>query len=203
MRLITHGQNPRSCAPGELSPPPDGERARTDSIGGIGKAATDTTITSPGEMLSSFMDSPFTRSAKVSPPRNNGGSTAAKFLYLELSMRSSRLSSVSRMTILPSMEVAPSYSKPPVREALIDIRISPLAPTQLPVLEALHEQLRSSYPTKKKQQNLQGLWEWREETLSSRTSQRIAGFQFESSDGTRIVQYRLDGFTCTSRNQGR
>ena len=111
-------------------------------------------------------------------------------------MRSSRLSSVSRVTILLLMEAAPSYSKPPVREALIDIRISPLPPTQLPALEALHDQLRSSYPTKKKQQNLQGLWEWREETLSSRTSQRIAGFQFESSDGTRIVQYRLDGFTC-------
>lgn len=94
------------------------------------------------------------------------------------------------------MEVTPAYSKPPVREALIDIRVSPLAPTQLPALEALHDKLRSKYPTKKKQQNLQGLWEWREETLSSRTSQRVAGFQFESSDGTRIVQYRLDGFTC-------
>ena len=71
-----------------------------------------------------------------------------------------------------------------------------MAPTQLSVLEGLHEQLRAEYPIKKKQQNLQGLWEWREETLSSRTSQRISGFQFESPEGTRIVQYRLDGFTC-------
>lgn len=94
------------------------------------------------------------------------------------------------------MEVVPSYSKPPVREALIDIRINPLAPAQLPVLEALHEQLRISHPTKKKQQKFQGLLEWREETISSRTSQRVAGFQFESSDGTRVIQYRLDGFTC-------
>lgn len=94
------------------------------------------------------------------------------------------------------MEVAPSYSKPPVREALVDIRINPLAPTQLPVLEVLHEKLRADYPTKKKQQNLEGLWEWRDETLSSRTSQRVNGFRFESLDGTRIVQYRLDGFTC-------
>jgi len=94
------------------------------------------------------------------------------------------------------MEVVPPYSKPPVREALIDIRINPLAPAQLPVLEELHERLRAEYPIKKKQQNLQGLWEWREETLSSRASQRVAGFQFESTEGTRIVQYRLDGFTC-------
>jgi uncharacterized protein (TIGR04255 family) len=94
------------------------------------------------------------------------------------------------------MEEAPSYSKPPVREALIDIRINPLPSSKIKLLESLQSQLGPTYPNKKKQQRWEGFWQWQEETVSAKTSQGITGYQFENSDGTRIVQYQLDGFAC-------
>jgi uncharacterized protein (TIGR04255 family) len=94
------------------------------------------------------------------------------------------------------MDEAPSYSRPPVREALIDIRISPLPSSQVKLLETLQEKLGPPYINKKKQQRWEGRVQWQEEAFSSNTSQGVRGYQFENADGTRIVQYQLDGFAC-------
>lgn len=94
------------------------------------------------------------------------------------------------------MQEVPFYSKPPVREALIDIRIDPLPPSQITLLENLQRQLGPNYPIKKKQQRLESFLRWKEETVSARTSRGVRGYQFENSDGTRIVQVQLDGFAC-------
>ena len=101
------------------------------------------------------------------------------------------------MAIVPKMAASLPYSKPPVSEALIDIRVDPLPTEQLSVIMSLHESLISEYPTQKPQQRWEGLWEIAKDTVS--TSQKalgVTGYYFESQDKKRIVQYRLDGFTC-------
>lgn len=95
------------------------------------------------------------------------------------------------------MPAAPSYAMPPVREALIDIRINQLPADKLPVLEKLHEILRAQYPNKRSQRQWEGMLEFREDILmSAQKAQGTTGFWFESEDKKKIIQYRLDGFTC-------
>ena len=95
---------------------------------------------------------------------------------------------------MPSAQV---YTRLPVSEALIDIRIDPLPATQAPILESLHEKLRDEYPNKKPQQQWEGILEVREGTMAtSQKAHGITGYIFESKDKKRIIQYRLDGFTC-------
>jgi uncharacterized protein (TIGR04255 family) len=95
------------------------------------------------------------------------------------------------------MPLVPSYARPPVREALIDIRLKQLPGDKLPVLEKLHETLRAQYPNKRSQQTWEGMFEFREDALmSAQKTHGITGFRFESDDKKKIIQYRLDGFTC-------
>ncbi|MEW6246674.1 MAG: TIGR04255 family protein [Nitrospirota bacterium] len=95
------------------------------------------------------------------------------------------------------MFAVPSYERPPVREALIDIRVNRLPAEKLPALEKLHEALRAQYPHKRPQQTWEGKFEFREDALlSAQKAYGITGFHFESDDKKRIIQYRLDGFTC-------
>lgn len=95
------------------------------------------------------------------------------------------------------MPTVPVYTKPPVSEALIDIRIDTLPATQVPLLESLHEKLHGEYPNKKPQKQWEGVWEVREDTISAaQKAHGITGYSFESKDKKRIIQYRLDGFTC-------
>lgn len=95
------------------------------------------------------------------------------------------------------MPSVPAYTKPPVSEALIDIRIDPLPVTQVAVLDSLHEKLSSDYPTKKPQKQWEGTWEFREDVIAAtQKAHGITGYLFESKDKKRIIQYRLDGFTC-------
>lgn len=91
--------------------------------------------------------------------------------------------------------MAPSYSKPPVREALIDIRVNPLPNTSLAILESLREQL-PQYPKKKTTYQWEASWEFQEANVTShQKSHGPVGFHFISDDEKQIVQYRLDGFT--------
>lgn len=95
------------------------------------------------------------------------------------------------------MAEASSYAKPPVSEALIDIRVDPLPAAQLSIIKHLHEQVLEDYPTQKPQQRWEGSWEVGGDTIT--TAQKaygVTGYSFESQDKKRIVQYRLDGFTC-------
>ena len=108
-----------------------------------------------------------------------------------------RLSSKVAMAIVPTMAEATPYTKPPVSEALIDLRVDPLPAEQLSAIKSLHEKLIGEYPTHKPQKKWEGLWEIGEDTVS--TSQKtlgVTGYSFESKDKKRIVQCRLDGFTC-------
>ncbi len=92
---------------------------------------------------------------------------------------------------------APAYRMPPVREALIDIRINHLPVDKLGILESLHDKLIAKYPGKKPQQRWEGMFEVKENTLlSSQKTHGVVGYSYESEDKKRIIQYRLDGFTC-------
>ena len=90
-----------------------------------------------------------------------------------------------------------AYKRPPVREALIDVRINHLPNDKLPILEKLHGKLATKYPGKRPQQRWEGMFEVKENTLlSSQRTHGVVGFLYESEDKKRIIQYRLDGFTC-------
>jgi len=94
------------------------------------------------------------------------------------------------------MVQVPNYKKPPVREALIDIRVDRLPATTLPELERLHERLRQSYPEKRTTYAFEGRFEMQESSITtSQKSHGPSGYHFVSSDGKRIIQFRLDGFT--------
>jgi uncharacterized protein (TIGR04255 family) len=94
------------------------------------------------------------------------------------------------------MTEVPNYKKPPVREALIDIRVDRLPTTALPELERLHEELRKSYPEKRTTYAFEGHFEMQESTVTtSQKSHGAIGYHFASADGKRVIQFRLDGFT--------
>ncbi|MBU6434736.1 MAG: hypothetical protein KJS98_15620, partial [Nitrospirae bacterium] len=50
----------------------------------------------------------------------------------------------------------PQYKNPPVSEALIDIRIDPLPPENLQLIESLTNRLAAKYPTKKLRYKFEG-----------------------------------------------
>lgn len=88
------------------------------------------------------------------------------------------------------------YSNPPINEALIDIKVDPQPHTVLPALEDLYEFLKGAYPEKKARYRWEGSLAVTGDLIS--TAQRQIGpdgYLFQSSDGQRVVQCRLDGFT--------
>lgn len=94
------------------------------------------------------------------------------------------------------MTVPPNYKKPPVLEALIDVRIDALPTDKLPHLDSLHKVLRQEYPNKKiRYQFAGGVQIEGDRVVQSPASSGPFGYRFESEDGRRIVQFRLDGFT--------
>jgi len=89
------------------------------------------------------------------------------------------------------------YPNPPIREALIDIKIDPLPPSRLPILESQWDKIKEQYPLKKTRHRWEGAVEFQKEGSISAGQRHLGpdGFLFTSSDGQEIVQNRLDGFT--------
>jgi uncharacterized protein (TIGR04255 family) len=89
------------------------------------------------------------------------------------------------------------YRNPPIREALVDIKIEPLTVSYLKTLDGLHDQLRDRYPIKKTRHRWVGSVETQEDRLISAAQKYLGsdGFMFISADEQRILQLRLDGFT--------
>ena len=97
---------------------------------------------------------------------------------------------------MKTVPVTPTYKKPPVREAIIDIRVPPLPVTALPILDQLHGKLVQQYPDKKTTYAWEGKWEMRETTVvSSQKSHGPIGYRFTSADEKQILQFRLDGYS--------
>ncbi len=91
------------------------------------------------------------------------------------------------------MDTHEHYTRPPITEALIDIRV------QLPQSFALEDLARvgaeqSDYPKKSRRGEVQ--WEVSiGSSLSTSATNTPLGFVFSSEDGHRAFQARLDGFT--------
>ena len=90
----------------------------------------------------------------------------------------------------------PKYKMPPVSEALIDIRIDPLPPENLQIIESLTNRLAAKYPTKKLRYKFEGgIQVEGAKVVASPVASDVYGIWFESEDQKGIVQLRLDGFT--------
>lgn len=91
---------------------------------------------------------------------------------------------------------APKYKKPPVSEALIDIRIDPLPAEKLQLIEGLTNRLVANYPTKKLRYKFEGGVQIEgAKVVASPMHSGAYGIWLESEDQRGIIQLRLDGFT--------
>lgn len=87
------------------------------------------------------------------------------------------------------------FTNPPITEALLDIRTTLPKETNLEILAAFQDIIKSEYPIKKERRT----GEFQIATGANPTvissSDRVTGYLFQSSDAKKIVQARLDGFT--------
>ncbi|TKS64859.1 MAG: TIGR04255 family protein [Nitrospira sp.] len=91
---------------------------------------------------------------------------------------------------------APRYKKPPVSEALIDIRIDSLPSEKFHLLESLTSRLAAKYPNKKLRYKFEGGVQIEgTKVVASPVASGVHGLWLESEDQKGIMQLRLDGFT--------
>lgn len=90
-----------------------------------------------------------------------------------------------------------NIAHPPIREALIDVRFNfGVAQPDYHIFEKLHEKIKADYPKKQ-------VLKWGQLSMNMqaegepivKTTGGEHGYRFDSADGTKIVQFRTDGFT--------
>lgn len=86
------------------------------------------------------------------------------------------------------------YTKAPITEALIDLRVTMPPETNLSMLRELHRDIEKAYPTTEEMFAVQGQLEFGS-TITTTTRQTPVGYRFLSGDQQQILQARLDGFT--------
>lgn len=96
---------------------------------------------------------------------------------------------------MASQPKVPSYSRPPVREAIIDIQIDALSEELLPKLKECGTEFESLYPKTKTQYRGTISMKVSDADVTSEQNKQLRGYIFQSSDENRCVQLRLDGFT--------
>ncbi|MCA9421861.1 MAG: TIGR04255 family protein [Nitrospira sp.] len=97
---------------------------------------------------------------------------------------------------MPIEPEAPIYSRPPVSEALIDIKVKTLPDEKIPKLEALHNQFLPKFPVKKRRFQAAGKINIEQAGISTtEISNKPVGFIFETPDKSLIVQVKTDGLT--------
>jgi uncharacterized protein (TIGR04255 family) len=88
------------------------------------------------------------------------------------------------------------FRNAPITEAIIDIRTQLPETVSLSNLEELHNAIQEEYPQKRTRVMWEGAFELKGEEEPIKTARRqIDGYLFTSSDGRRVVQFRLDGFS--------
>lgn len=96
---------------------------------------------------------------------------------------------------MASQPKAPSYSRPPVREAIIDIQIDELSEELLPKLKECGTEFESLYPKAETQYVGMISMKFSDADMTSEQNKQVRGYIFKSSDENRCVQLRRDGFT--------
>ena len=85
--------------------------------------------------------------------------------------------------------------KAPIREALVDIAVKTRPGTSIQALEALYEDVRDEFSGKQEIRTAEVEVNFAQET--NRLTNTIIGYAFRASDdNNRVVQFRLNGFTC-------
>lgn len=89
-----------------------------------------------------------------------------------------------------------NYEKSPIREAIFDIRFKYSEQPDLTLFEQAYEKIRAEYP-KREVTNFQSVqFEIKAgETPKLNANGGATGLRLTSSDATKIVQFRVDGFT--------
>lgn len=85
--------------------------------------------------------------------------------------------------------------KAPITEALIDIRVKLSPDMDMRQIDSIYESIKNEYPKKQEQRISQVHVEQKPGEDIVKSSTKINGYRYISSDGKRIVQGRLDGFT--------
>jgi uncharacterized protein (TIGR04255 family) len=88
------------------------------------------------------------------------------------------------------------YRKPPITEAIIDLRVILPPESGIPDLDKDHAGEESTYPATEKLYMAFGHMEIGPQVSATAGSQHI-GYVFRSGDGKQIYQARLDGFTMS------
>jgi uncharacterized protein (TIGR04255 family) len=98
------------------------------------------------------------------------------------------------------MAVPRPLSKPPITEALLDIKAPMTAPPE--AYEALGQELRSRYPKVEQRRGIRAEWRIENGKVVPSAPEDL-GFQgalLRSEDGHTVVQFRPDGFTFNNLN---
>jgi uncharacterized protein (TIGR04255 family) len=83
----------------------------------------------------------------------------------------------------------------PVTEALIDIRVKLIPDLDVRQIDSIYESIKNEYPHKQEQRISQVQVKQKPGEGIVKSSTKINGYRYISSDKKRIVQARLDGFT--------
>jgi uncharacterized protein (TIGR04255 family) len=84
-------------------------------------------------------------------------------------------------------------ARAPIREAIIDIRISPNV--EISTLRALGERLKADFPTAKEiRMRSFGFEALENQFRTSATDQGVVGLRMDSKDSLYVVQLKVDGF---------
>ena len=89
------------------------------------------------------------------------------------------------------------YSKAPITEALIDLRIVPLDESNLISLRSLQDNLAEDYTLSEEINLAQGQFQQTGSTVTATATQSPLGYRFINSDKTQVFQACLDGFTLS------
>src|SRR5437879_3516377 len=97
---------------------------------------------------------------------------------------------------MEGMDKQRHYSKAPITEALIDLRVELPVGTDVSQLEKIQEAIQADFPTKRNLTLSVGELLLGEQ-VSATARSKNNGFLFKSGDEKRILQVRLDGFTLS------
>lgn len=93
------------------------------------------------------------------------------------------------------MNAEPSYTRPPIVEAILDIRIEAPADLTPSRLAICHERLRDDYPVIRELRWTRAHFSVADDALGEASQSTDVGHAFFSADGKRVLQARVDGCT--------
>lgn len=86
------------------------------------------------------------------------------------------------------------YSKAPITEAVIDLKVNLAADTNVSALEGLAGSLQQDYPERQDLMIIQGQFQGGQ-NVAATASQSLTGYRYISEDKKQILQAKLDGFS--------